>query len=563
MNFFSYFKILTLVQLIITIASCGASQKLKVLNNKNAAYNQYQFKDKAIRYAGTTKVGQPQFYSHLKYVISKSKNEGYVLFYENIDLSNLNDEELRKVRKLFGFIPTDSGYANKYKPLISRGYTTINTASLLGDESKKAINVDITGKELIAAYEAKYGPITLTEKDKNTPLNKSMKPKDPESNLDAVLLSQRSVVLANKIANSDNNKILILFDSRNEQGVIDELKKFKDSIVFTNTFSTKELNDSNISSTIEETKQISHIDTIHNGYVLTIKNYVNVKAQLINKLELFSLDSRGTNYDVYTNYSTAIRFSADYGAFSGWYTFTPDFFQNNNDEDVYGNTSGFSFGFSIINTKWYSDYNFRYIKGFYLDNSDEVYPGNYNADQKLIKPELYYAALSANIGYKFNDRLSLRAIKSQTEIQQKSAGSFLLDGRVKYYEVQDGSQPRFDSISKTLNFEVGSTIGYVYTWVPIKNFYLSLGLNAGFGINIGKATRIENEIESTHRETTPVYIMSGNGTLGYNSERLYLGAYTNFNAGSFLNEVPFYDTGFNNLYTLFIGYRFVPKKLRN
>lgn len=556
------FKLLFLGVLSSMLFSCGAAQKLKMMNGKEAAYNQYQLGNKEIRFLATTRVGQPQYYDRLKYLIDKSKSEEYVMFYENIDLNSHSDEELRKIRKMFGNLPTDSGYAAQYKSLAPRGYQVQKTQELLGLKNTNDYNVDISGRMLIAAYESKFGTIPLTPQDLKTPLHKAVLLKLPKPKVEKILADTRKLYLAQQIKASEYTKLLLVYDFSIEDKLINELKIADTTLSRVNNYSTTGITDSALGAYYTPPVKVDYQDTIGDGHILVIKNYVNLNLQLVNYLELFSLDSRGTRYDVYTNNSTSLRFAFDYAGISGWYTFSPDLFPNNRDEATYGKTSGFSTGFSVINRKWFSDYNFRYIKGFYLDNPHEVYSGSFTEGQKLIRPDLYHAALSANVGYKFNERLSLRAVRSQTEIQHKSAGSFVVDGRFKYYEMQDDAEPRFDSISKTRNLEIGSTLGYIYTWVPIRNFYFSLGLNAGFGLNMGRAFRVENNQEARTADRTLVYLMSGNGAIGYNSERFYLGARTNFNAGSFLKEVPFYDTGFNNFYAVFVGFRVVPKNFR-
>ena len=96
--------------------------------------------------------------------------------------------------------------------------------------------------------------------------------------------------------------------------------------------------------------------------------------------------------------------------------------------------------------------------------------------------------MAISAGYLHNSKFSLRSLKSQTERQLKSVGSFIPVFNFRYYNIDDKTPNA--STQKSDNIEASIGPGYAYTFVTKEKFYLSLGALATFGyLNTNLTTR--------------------------------------------------------------------------
>ena len=113
-------------------------------------------------------------------------------------------------------------------------------------------------------------------------------------------------------------------------------------------------------------------------------------------------------------------------------------------------------------------------KGFYLEDTNKENIIGMYPDMQLTKVGLFGQ-------YVFNgNKFSYRSAFDQTERQLKSAGSLLLGGGIYYTRVRAETSLAF---YKDL-YQVGPSIGYAYTWVINRHFFLTgsvtPGLTVGF-----------------------------------------------------------------------------------
>jgi hypothetical protein len=145
-----------------------------------------------------------------------------------------------------------------------------------------------------------------------------------------------------------------------------------------------------------------------------------------------------------------------------------------NSKEKYGKTK--SLDFQLHN----------YWRNFIFDFSLQKYTGFYNEDNNgnVVDtfPEMSVFQVGGELTYIFNNsRFSAKAAFDQSEIQLKSAGSFLFGSEVYFYRV------RMDkNNSNTLesdNLQLGVKAGYGYSWVLDQHWLLSavgtVGLNFG------------------------------------------------------------------------------------
>lgn len=557
------FFILIILTSILT--GCANLKSIDRVNSYNAEYTDINSSKKKIRFVGMTDLGQPQFFDNTKKIINESKKDGFVIFYENINIENMSDSSLRKLRKMLGYIPSKEIRQKQYKLFINKGYVLRDDKLIFGLNSDSSVIADISGDDIVAEYEREYGRIKLTKKDLSLPLSTSLPLIMLLPKANTITINFRDEKIAKLLEESKQEKIIALYDFKHLNSLATELNKIDKSYIKSNTINT-ENNPSYLQVVSGDSiRKVTNDYIIEDGHIDQINQFMNVKLTLKNYYEFFSLNSNNLLFDIRTNSGPSLKLSADYKSISIWYNFTPKELGLNTEEDVKGKTGGFNFGFGIINKNWFNHFNFRYIDGFYLENTKDFMSTWKPGDAYIQKPNLAYAALEGTTGYKFNSKYSIRSVVTNTERQLKSTGSLIAISNYRFYQLKDESSPLFDSILKSDNYEIGLNVGYYYNFVFLKNFYISLSASPGFGIiysNVNKKNSSLLNEQTSH--SSGVFRLSGHTGIGYNGERLYAGVYADFSAGGFLKEnIPVVNTDFRNLYQVFIGYRLeVSKSIR-
>lgn len=235
-----------------------------------------------------------------------------------------------------------------------------------------------------------------------------------------------------------------------------------------------------------------------------------------------------------------------------------------------GETDLFNVGVKLLYDKWSHNFEFIRAQGFYVRNSDDLNPVLSEGDRFVQFPDLITYAISGTSAYKFNDNYSLKATQSQTEIQLKSAGTFMpsidywlylfngsdkiLDGEGD--EIQRTIYREFQGLNTVLN------IGYYYSFI-LKKWYLNIYAAPGIGMDFFTETMYSPGGSQDHFETDLVLSIQSGAGVGYNSDKYYFGAnYRN----RYTNEYRYEGNGrfqtISNSFFIFFGYRFkAPKTL--
>lgn len=212
-----------------------------------------------------------------------------------------------------------------------------------------------------------------------------------------------------------------------------------------------------------------------------------------------------------------------------------------------GKTNSLSLQTSLYKEQWVYDFVYQHFKGMYLSPKD-VYnsSGNY-----YLRPDIRSTLVGGDFWRIMNsDRFSYRAVMTQNEWQMKSAGTLLLGGELYYGDSKGDSglvpqvlAPNYpqEGIDKIRFFRVGAGIGYAYTYVFKKHFFVSGGLT---GI-VDYATTREFQDKDYKGVNAVSPNISYRLSIGYNS-RLY-----NINASMFNNSVPAHSALSGKNYNLF------------
>ncbi len=164
----------------------------------------------------------------------------------------------------------------------------------------------------------------------------------------------------------------------------------------------------------------------------------------------------------------------------------------------------------------------QFYKGYYLKN------GEYPSGEIYLRPDLNVTELGASVQYVFNHRkYSFKAAFQNTELQKKSAGSWLLGWDAFYGSITADSSlvPGYSQVDSPdfdrLRFlKTGPAGGYAYTLVFCKHFYLTG--SASIALNTGVYSLKSRDVKSDD-----IFIGLDFGlrlAAGYNTNRLNIGA---------------------------------------
>ena len=171
--------ILSAIIIFTSFSGCRVIKGLKFLNTKKIKSTEKHYENKTIIFIEIHHAGRVKFYNKLKDTITYYKENGYIVFYEQVahrysDFDSLtNDIIIRKTRKLIGIIPTVKTY-ELFDSLPN--FTAQPPMDSLNIDSTD-INADITLIQLVNQYEKIYGEIVLDKVDLEVPLDGEYKRK--------------------------------------------------------------------------------------------------------------------------------------------------------------------------------------------------------------------------------------------------------------------------------------------------------------------------------------------------------------------------------------------------
>jgi hypothetical protein len=291
-----------------------------------------------------------------------------------------------------------------------------------------------------------------------------------------------------------------------------------------------------------------------NEYIEVMDNMLSVKIDVDNDIETFTAEENGIEFKIKPNIDYRTEVSVHYRFISFKLGFSPHLFTDFNKENK-GKTKVFKFETDFYIKKWIQTLSYSQIKGFY--SPDYPIPNDFPTDY-LIFDKLKVYNYKGITRYRFNPNYSIKAITTQTEIQRKSAGTFMPSFSYSYNRLVNNET---NQKLNTWNFVVSA--GYLHTFVINNKLYASIGASPGAGIDFNKIKIDFNGEEISNNDTNYTLNFDGHLGLGYNSNRWFGGGFfrlltTTRKETTIVN----YDT-FRTHFQVFIGYRFgAPKFLK-
>lgn len=226
-----------------------------------------------------------------------------------------------------------------------------------------------------------------------------------------------------------------------------------------------------------------------------------------------------------------------------------------------GQSEAMNFGIGFTTRKMFFRTTFDRFTGYYNSNPQVLDPDYFLTNYLLpVYEDMTSATLIANLNFGFNSqRYSHRSLMFQSELQRKSAGTILLgiSSIGRWVNSSHVMTTDINGVAVTsINYAfAGINLGYVYTWVIVRNFNLSFMILPGINYSIGA-------YNAEILDTEDPFIQGFGAQLEVRLQMLYeLGSfftglhYTGNAVSNIANDVA-PVAGSNNYIRFNIGYRF-------
>lgn len=293
----------------------------------------------------------------------------------------------------------------------------------------------------------------------------------------------------------------------------------------------------------------SPIDTLYRKQLF---DYLQIKTDVNADIVSYIVNADDNSFTLSPNERYLFRLSVDYKFLGFSIDFTPSFLPGNKDENLKGNTKYSRLGTRFNIGRTYNEMIYTKVQGYHFFDGE--------LEEYILLPSYKTTSYFLKTNYILGNKYSLRAVKSQTERQIKSTGTFIPTLRLNY---TDHALSSLDAILLGTNtpngqkkLDIISTVGYHHLWV-YKSFFCGGGLDPGLGFSV-----INAKNQSKKNKVDLILDLGAKFNIGYNSKRFFTGLEYNYEELYFSNND--FITGRNrNDFQLYIGFRFdMPKVIR-
>ena len=300
-------------------------------------------------------------------------------------------------------------------------------------------------------------------------------------------------------------------------------------------------------------------------YIIDHKKQFNVKLEVGNDVSSFELIESNLKASLKPNLNLRYAVVLSYKFLSVRIGVRPNISEEQKDEK--GDSDTFRMRFQLLFDNWNHWLEYNSDHGYYAVNTKDL-PGA-KGENYVQFPDLTSHVFFGTSSYKFNKKYSLRAIESQTEIQAKSAGSFMPGINYTYYSLTgtnrikdtDGDQIYLNYYNEYSGINLSLGLAYYYTLVLKKYWFINAYAIPSAGIDLYK-TKIHSPDDVIQRSFKDAFLTLSYGFGGgYNGKKIFFGAdlknrLTNEKfSSSKVRIIPSSDT-----FSVYFGYRFKAPK---
>lgn len=279
-----------------------------------------------------------------------------------------------------------------------------------------------------------------------------------------------------------------------------------------------------------------------------------IKCNVSTQSDRYSIiDKTGKDVDLRANTEYRAFLSLDYEFIGFSYGFSPRFLAANDDR-LKGHSSFRNYKLQFFPGRFLQTVAFDRTKGYYVKNTGDFVPGWIAGTHPYIQiPDLKITQWSGSTSYILNPDFSIKNLIYQTQWQKRSAGSFvpsLFYDYTRYTMDLLGVPTR----QEDFNFRLG--LGYYYTWIIGKHFFVSPNLLPSLGLRYSRANTDKDSTTDKGDKFYFTRFLEGGIKIGLNTDRWVAGAGLNFNI-NWYNENKTMAVQNNKIFgILYLGYRF-------
>ncbi len=320
--------------------------------------------------------------------------------------------------------------------------------------------------------------------------------------------------------------------------------------------------------------QDAQIDTIETDtkrlYIEDHKKQFNVKFDVSNDVISYKMPQEKIELRIKPNLNIKYAFVLSYKFASIRLGIRPKI--SDESKKNKGESSSFRIHFKLLFDYWSHNFEYNHDKGYYIVNTDNFTPSIPESDFRIQFPDLTTNIFTGSSTYKLNENYSVRAIESQTEIQIKSAGSFMPGIVYSFYNIKGADKIIYpkDSVYIRPNYSdlkgvnLNLNAGYYYTFVYKTHWFANAYITPGIGIDFYTNT-VHTPTETVSESMNDIlYNLSSGIGAGYNGEKIFFGAsYANRISSEKFDENKIQLQISKNSFHIYLGYRFrAPKPVR-
>lgn len=304
-----------------------------------------------------------------------------------------------------------------------------------------------------------------------------------------------------------------------------------------------------------------------NESITDYKERFNVKLEVGNDIATYSIKDDDTDLLFKPNLNLRYGVVFSYKFLSIKIGIRPNI--SDKEKEKKGGSDTFRFRINALFDNWNHVLEYNIDKGFYVSNTNDFL--DFPSEIRIQFPELSAHTLYGSSSYKFNKNYSMRAVQSQTEIQTKSAGSFMPGIGYTFYSLRgtdivkgiDGNRSYRDTYSEYRGFSASLRLGYYYTFVLKRNWFFNAYGVPSLGIDLYQTDLFSPEGKTMSRANDPFLSFNYGFGGGYNGDKIFFGVelrnrLTNEKFSS--NKIKISPS--KNQFNIYLGYRFrAPKTI--